>query len=432
MLPMLTWERARAIGVDDPSSRADHRVNTRVNRIVLSVAAVVALVVPAAAQDDTDVARLEELKAERQTVLDQAVESIEQIDTATASVEDIADAVDRLNEHVRFHQSQFEDAERALASAERAVDDARAAQDRIETEAIALREHIVDLAVSSFTGESVLRSEDVTELALSDDPGEAARIRHLLQIQTGTLSDSLDRLRALEVEAEALVATEAAAVADAEAGLALVDERAFSLRRALDRQQVFLLAAETRLEARLAEAAFLADRDAELAAEIRERQQSINRRLAAVALENGVEIPKPVDLDDIVTVVFPEHDTEFSIEVHEAIAEATEALFLEAFESGVDLAGWGYRPIQHQIELRAAHCGTSDEAIWHMPAFDCAPPTARPGFSKHEQGRAIDFTWGGATIATTESAGYAWLVAHAPKYGFVNLEGEPWHWSIGA
>ena len=120
----------------------------------------------------------------------------------------------------------------------------------------------------------------------------------------------------------------------------------------------------------------------------------------------------------------------FAIEVNVAIEEQTRLLFEEAFAQGIDLAGWGYRPIQRQVELRAAHCGGTEFDIWHKPAFQCAPPTARPGFSRHEQGRAIDFTFNGGSITSHSNAGFQWLAANAPKYGFVNLASEPWHWSI--
>ena len=388
------------------------------------------LLLPAAsAQDDVDV--LEELKEEKTDILEQSEETIELIDVATASVDEVTQALDELTAIVRVQEGRLEDAERTVQSALDAVDDAEVRRADVMLEMEAIRVHIADLAVSSFTGERAIDGDDMTELALSEDPGEAARFRHLLQLQTGSLADGLDRLRSLEVEADLLIAVQESAAEDAADGLVVVEARAAELEAARSRQSVLVLAAETQLEARLAEAAFLEERDLELATAIRDQQHSINQRIAAVAQTNGVEIPPPVDLEDIVVLTFlEEFESEFIIEVHADIAEETHALFSEAFEAGLDLAGWGYRPIQRQIELRAAHCGGSEYDIWHKPVFECAPPTARPGFSKHEQGRAIDFTWGGASISTQNNPGFAWLAQHAPKYGFVNLESEPWHWSI--
>ncbi len=65
---------------------------------------------------------------------------------------------------------------------------------------------------------------------------------------------------------------------------------------------------------------------------------------------------------------------------------------------------------------------------------------AAPGYSEHHLGRAIDIGTPGTTPADPSfehSAAYAWLLAHAPAYGFRlsyprdNPHGimfEPWHW----
>ena len=445
----------------------------RVAIVVLLFPVIAGLLLPAASAQD-DVEDLEELKSERDELHDLSSDTIALIDVANATVEEVTQALDELNAIVRVQESRLQDAERALESARDAVATAREGQLRVADEMVRVRAELAELAVASFTGEQTVDSDDMTELALSEDPGEASRFRHLLELQTGSLTDGLDRLRALEVEVELLIDVEEAAEEDAEVGLELVEKRTASLEFARNRQSLLVQAAETQLEARLAEAAFLEERNLELATEIRDQQEAINQRIASVARTNGVEIPPPVDLDDIVLIQFfeetpddeaavtedpPDAETDptieevptnddaneaiegleeiargaqivFSIEVHSDIEEQTRALFTEAFEQGIELAGWGYRPIQRQIELRAAHCGGTEYDIWHKPVFECAPPTARPGFSKHEQGRAIDFTFNGASITSQNSAGFQWLAAHAPKYGFVNLESEPWHWSL--
>lgn len=55
---------------------------------------------------------------------------------------------------------------------------------------------------------------------------------------------------------------------------------------------------------------------------------------------------------------------------------------------------------------------------------------AKPGYSKHQNGIAIDIATGGFTTAT-----YAWLDRNAATYGFVNTgkrfsPQEPWHWEF--
>jgi len=47
---------------------------------------------------------------------------------------------------------------------------------------------------------------------------------------------------------------------------------------------------------------------------------------------------------------------------------------------------------------------------------------ARPGFSNHQSGHALD-------LNARDPAVGAWLRAHAGEYGFHNtVPGEPWHW----
>jgi LAS superfamily LD-carboxypeptidase LdcB len=47
---------------------------------------------------------------------------------------------------------------------------------------------------------------------------------------------------------------------------------------------------------------------------------------------------------------------------------------------------------------------------------------ARPGFSQHENGRALD-------LVITQEKTYVWLIAHANQFGFHRtVRGEPWHW----
>ena len=115
------------------------------------------------------------------------------------------------------------------------------------------------------------------------------------------------------------------------------------------------------------------------------------------------------------------------ITVHTRIAAPLEAMLAAAEADGLVLSGSGYRSHAQQIELRRAHCGTSDYAIYRMPASQCSPPTARPGASLHEQGLAIDFT----NCSSHPTACWQWLNAHAADYGLYNtVSEEPWHWSI--
>ena len=468
-------------------------------RLVVALCIVAALIgaprilVDAQSDEEDQVEQdLNTLKAEQRRAEREAAISASRIDIFDANVDEVTTALDELQAFVDTQVARVEAAEQAHRQATQAVETARDRTNEIEAEQAVLRERLNELAIASFTGEQPIDGADTTELALSDDPGESARFIHLLETQTGSLADGIDRMRALEVESEILTQAMRLAQQDAAAALADVEASNEELNEALELQELVVAAAEIRLEAQLAEAAVLADRGEALGVLIADEQYAINDRIAATARRNGVEIPDPVRLEDISRIEFydssaipeptvetvvdpetglvevlPEADpvetepdepttvnpanlvtiesaTEgedpllvpvdlepvFAIEVHVAIEEQTRRLFEEAFAEGINLAGWGYRPIQRQIELRAAHCGGTEADIWHKPAFQCSPPTARPGFSRHEQGRAIDFTFNGGSITSHGNAGFQWLAANAPKYGFVNLASEPWHWSI--
>ncbi len=117
------------------------------------------------------------------------------------------------------------------------------------------------------------------------------------------------------------------------------------------------------------------------------------------------------------------------IEVSSVIASDVQELLNSAADAGFALSGGGFRDPQRQIELRKINCGTTDFAIFDMPADQCNPPTARPGQSQHELGLAIDFTNAGRLITSNADPAFIWLAEHAATFGFFNLPAEPWHWS---
>jgi LAS superfamily LD-carboxypeptidase LdcB len=115
--------------------------------------------------------------------------------------------------------------------------------------------------------------------------------------------------------------------------------------------------------------------------------------------------------------------------VHADIADDVDAMLTAAAADGVRFGGSAYRSTQRQIELRIANCGPTEYDIWYRPASSCSPPTAVPGRSLHEQGRALDLTYDGRLITSRANLGFQWLAANAASYGLFNLPSEPWHWS---
>jgi probable HAF family extracellular repeat protein len=126
----------------------------------------------------------------------------------------------------------------------------------------------------------------------------------------------------------------------------------------------------------------------------------------------------------------PDLATVRGITVSVEIAGQLEAMLAAAEADGIGLTGSGYRDMARQIALRRAHCGTSDYAIYEMPARNCSPPTARPGTSRHERGLAIDFSCDVELIRRRMNPCYRWLAENAAAYGLFNLPSEAWHWSV--
>ncbi len=119
----------------------------------------------------------------------------------------------------------------------------------------------------------------------------------------------------------------------------------------------------------------------------------------------------------------------FGVEIEAGISANLEALFIAARQDGIVFGGWGYRSHSTQIDLREEHCGTSYYAIWQMPSDHCNPPTAIPGKSDHEWGRAWDGTVNGFTVAH-DDPGHRWLRKNAQRWNFVEHHIESWHWYI--
>lgn len=107
------------------------------------------------------------------------------------------------------------------------------------------------------------------------------------------------------------------------------------------------------------------------------------------------------------------------IKVNVRIASNVDALLNASRAAGVTMSGGGFRTMADQQNTYNRNCGGGS----------CSPPTAKPGYSNHQMGLAIDFTQGG-TILNSRSPGFNWLKANADKYGLQNFPPEPWHWSV--
>jgi peptidoglycan hydrolase CwlO-like protein len=409
----------------------------------------------ASGADDPDPAKTER---EREAVRSQRAEVDLQIDALQAKDAEVQAALSELEANVATQQAELDEAERAhlaaedeLAAAIQAVADA---QLRIDD----LNRRADELVVQSFVNPP---SDNALDAFRADSLSDAAVKQAVIEIQADTDADILDQLDEAHEDMEVEQANKTAAEVAAEARKNEAAGELADVEAALAQQQDFAADLEERLNAKLAEAESLkvfdkalSDRlvreQAEVARRIRAMQEAAERQrraqeAAARAAAAAADQPAPSDSvprtpaaappasvispapGGLATVSCPHGG---SITVAGSIAGNVQALLNAAAADGVSLcARSGWRSPQEQIELRRAHCGSSNYAIYYMPASQCSPPTARPGTSMHEQGLAIDFSCNGGGAIRYGNECWNWLAAHADEYGLYNLPSEPWHWS---
>ncbi len=425
---------------------------------------------PATSQDGTT-----DPRAERERVRSQQADVAAQVDTLQADQSEVTAALAAIDTDLRSKQASLADAQAALTEAEAEV--VRLEGERAATEADIeqLRVEVREFSVAAYMSPPDLDGFETTFRA--GNANDAAAKQALLSVNANHKADVIDELRAAEATLAALEEDATAARADAAAKRDEADAKVAEVQEARDRQALFVAEVEERLDMKLMEATILADQDQQLSDQIareeaeiaaalqRMREQEIEAQQAAAPVSPptaatttpptsagggstttaptvpGQTTPPtqpPTTTPPTTTpppVVIPpitgsgEIVSVRGIFVHRSIAGNVEALLAAAQASGVNLSGSGWRDANQQIALRRQNCGTSDYAIWQMPASQCSPPTAIPGRSMHERGLAIDFTYNGGFINSRSNPGYVWLAANAGRFGLINLPSEPWHWS---
>ena len=389
-----------------------------------------------------------ELRKERDAFQTEILNQARVVDTATAEVSEVEQALADLEILVAEQRDDLNRAEESLRGAEQAVSAAERKSDEIAEQQATLTSQVNDLALQTYIGRDST-VEGSFGLARTGDIYKAARVQTLIGAAFGDLNNTSDELRALQIDT--LVATKALNEAVNLRELLRIEAEAQleQLLEAVGLQAQMVFEAESRLEARLYEAAALAELDAEMASQIEAEQTNLARVVQAEKAKRAQEerlrreaerkrreaeearrrqLLGIADAPTSINFDRSELTTVWGIRVHESIADKLLALLQHASGDGIRLGGGGYRSSQSQINLRRAHCGTSNWAIYSKPSYQCRPPTARPGASMHERGLAIDFTQNGRALWSNTS-GYRWLKRNASKYGFKNLPSEPWHWS---
>ncbi|MFP5257231.1 MAG: D-alanyl-D-alanine carboxypeptidase family protein [Acidimicrobiia bacterium] len=361
--------------------------------------------------------------AEREAVRAKKAQVATQVDALKATDAEVSAALDALQANVKGQEQLLAEANRAAEAAEAAHADAVAAVEAKQAEIAALREDIRDFAVQAFVHPP---ADDAMAALDTADPSEAAQKRALLDLQNTNELDLLDRLTALEEDLDVQRQLAEEASEKAQEKRAAAAGRLAELESARDQQAAYAAEVEARLDRALSEVASLERVDAELSAKIQKQQEELARKAAAAAAarpRTSSGGSSRVTFNGSLSTV--SCHTGGSITVASSIAGSVKSMLDAAASDGLMLCGGGYRSSQGQIETRKANCGTSDYAIYEMPASQCSPPTARPGTSMHEQGLAIDFN----NCSSRSTACYQWLSGNASSFGFHNLPSEPWHWS---
>ena len=370
---------------------------------------------------------IEELRREQRANKEAIAVQAASVDVAVAEFSEVSEALDVLNQDVSAAEQRVAAAQQAVLDASLALDSIEEQERFVREETATVRDALQDLVVEWYvSGRNPSVASNVVSLD-TDSPTQAALKKALFRVRLGQETDLVDRLRELTDDLDLIAANRERALAEATERGAALEILLAEVEAARDRQEQFAALVESRLDARLAEAAALEAIDSELAQKIRNEENEIARKLASIKRKEelarrAAAIPNIVGSGEIVSVS--------GVRVHRSISQNVANMFAAAARDGILLGGGGYRSSASQIALRRAHCGTSDYAVYNKPAATCRPPTARPGHSMHERGLALDITANGRILTSRNTAGFKWLAANAATYGFFNLKTEPWHWSI--
>ncbi len=399
--------------------RAGRRPHAALAVVAGVVIAVVALLPGSRASADT--------AADQREVKRKRAEVASQIDTLKATDTQLDSALADLQANVRATQAAMADAQ---ADVDAATDRARQAERQAaETQARIdqLRGQVVQAAVDAYVEPKGDQALDMFEERSAND---ASAKQALIDVTSGAKLDVVDEFRNAKQQLEEQQAEADAARAEAEQRRDALAEKKAGYDTALAQQQQVADQVSARIDDKLAESQALATLDSKLSDQLAREQAALAQKLRAARGSSGGGGGGGGRGSASISVSRPGLSSVGGITVASSIAGQLQSLLNAASAAGYDLGGSGWRDSSGQIALRRQNCGSSDYAVYQMSPEQCSPPTAIPGRSKHEQGLAIDFTIGGHTLRTSDGA-YQWMVGNAGSYGFVNLPGEPWHWSVG-
>ena len=392
----------------------NHLSKTAPRAVAVLVLLLVAVLLPTAARADS--------KSQRAEVQRKRAAVAAEIDTLKATDAQVEAALRTLNANVESQTASLRDAERKSAEADAALEAATAEVRAKEAQIVELDTAVKELAIAAYIQPP--SSAGLVDSLAAENIGEAELKQSLLEAKSSNQLDVLDQLERAREDLETARANAEQAAVVAENNRNAVATKLDQVTQARNQQAKVAADVQSRLDRRLIEAQGLADLDAKLSADIAAEQKRIAAALAAQRPSRSGG-GGPISITGSGSIVSVR-----GIRVHKSIADQLARMLGAADSAGISLSGGGYRDPAGQIAVRRSNCGTSNYAVYQMPASQCSPPTARPGQSMHERGLAIDFTYNGRVINSRSSPAFQWLRANAAGYGFYNLPSEPWHWSV--
>jgi hypothetical protein len=378
-------------------------------------------------------------RTQRSNVRSEQAKVAAKVNALESSQEQVMAALQAMEENVRGQQAVLSEARRQaeVSAAEAAQAERDAAQTTRDLDA--LRARVARYAVKAYVeppGEELMRRFEAASAQ------EDATRNAFLNMQSRSDSDVIDQLRSTKARLEEELARAQAAKSAAETHAAEAEGALQSLSVAQSQQQAYASQVRQRLDETLSDAAFLSRMDAELGRQIAAEAAALAKAVGGVPSSGSGSgssntTTPPSSGSGTTTTTPPSGNNPYptpslttvnGITVASSVADRVRGLLNAAAADGINLSGYGYRDFNAQIALRRQNCGTTQYAIWEMPPDACSPPTARPGYSYHERGLAIDFMANGRFINSRSNPGFVWLAANAGRFGFYNLPSEPWHW----
>ena len=376
-------------------------------------------------------------RTQRSNVRSEQAKVAAKVNALESSQEQVMAALQAMEENVRGQQAVLSEARRQaeVSAAEAAQAEKDAAQTTRDLDA--LRARVARYAVKAYVeppGEELMRRFEAASAQ------EDATRNAILNMQSRSDSDVIDQLRSTKARLEDELARAQAAKSAAETHAAEAEGALQSLSVAQSQQQAYASQVRQRLDETLSDAAFLSRMDAELGRQITAEAAALANAVGGVPSSGSGSsntTTPPSGGSGTTTTTPPSGNNPYptpalttvnGITVASSVADRVRGLLNAASADGINLTGYGYRDFNAQIALRRQNCGTTQYAIWEMPPDACSPPTARPGYSYHERGLAIDFMANGRFINSRSNPGFVWLAANAGRFGFYNLPSEPWHW----